>query len=52
MIPITYNSQALYLLDDQPDWASPYKASASLVTAQESGLTDREARRAHVARST
>ena len=47
MIPITYNSQALYLLDDLPDWASPYKATASLITAQESGLTDREARRAH-----
>ena len=47
MIPLTYNSQALYLLDDLPDWASPYKATASLITAQESGLTDREARRAH-----
>lgn len=47
MISITYNSQALYLLDDLPDWASRYKATASLVTAQESGLTDREARRAH-----
>ena len=47
MISLTYNSQSLYLLDDLPDWASPYKATASLITAQESGLTDREARRAH-----
>lgn len=47
MIPLTYNSQSLYLLDDLPDWGSPIKATASLVTAQESGLTDREARRAH-----
>ena len=47
MIPLTYNSQALYLLDDLPDWGSRYKATASLITAQESGLTDREARRAH-----
>ncbi|MCS6243787.1 MAG: phage BR0599 family protein [Opitutus sp.] len=47
MIPLTYNSQSLYLLDDLPDWGTPIKATASLLTAQESGLTDREARRAH-----
>jgi len=43
---ITVNSQSIYLLDDPVDWSTPFKAKARLKANVETGLTNREGRRA------
>lgn len=45
MISTTYNSTAVYLLNDAPDWSTNVSASFDIVTQWEESLTGREARR-------
>ena len=45
MIPVTFNSAAAYLLDDQPDWSGGISVEASIPAMYERGLSGRETRR-------
>ncbi|MEI8288766.1 MAG: phage BR0599 family protein [Verrucomicrobiota bacterium] len=45
MIPVTFNTQPAYLLDDAPDWAYRFSVEASIPGIYERGLTGRETRR-------
>lgn len=45
MILTTYNSEAVALLNDEPDWSTPVRIELSLPTQRRRSLTGREARR-------
>jgi hypothetical protein len=45
MLAVTFNSVTAYLLDEQPNWASPVTVDVALPASYERGLTGRETRR-------
>jgi uncharacterized protein len=45
MIPVTFNGNAAYLIDDQPNWDDPVVVDATMPNMYERGLTGRESRR-------
>lgn len=46
MIPVTFNGNPAYLLDDAPNWDNAVTLEATLPNSYERGLTGRETRRA------
>lgn len=49
MISTTFNSTAVFLLNERPDWSRKMSATFEVLTQFEEGLTGREARRQHAA---
>jgi hypothetical protein len=45
MIPVVFNGNPVFLLDDKPNWSQAFKVAATLPAAYERGLTGRETRR-------
>jgi hypothetical protein len=45
MLSTVFNSETLYLLNDEPDWASSVEAEFSIYRDRQVGLTHRESRR-------
>ena len=46
MIPVVFNTEPAYLLDDWSTWASDFVLGATINAVTERGLTGRETRRA------
>lgn len=49
MISTTFNSTAILLLEDAPDWSSGFRADVELLSSLTSGLSRRETRTPHAA---
>ena len=45
MIPVTFNGNAAFLIDDQPNWDAPVVVDATVPNMYERGLSGRESRR-------